>query len=309
MLILGLSQGLVEGVINPLCATIYANDKTRRFNMLHAWWPAGLIIGGLLAFAVTKILALDSHPSAAIATLGWKIKMSLVLFAAGTFAVLIFGQSFPPTERVAAGISNRDMVKAIFKPMFLVWFALMWLTASTELGPDQWIGSVITNLTGMQGILVLVYTSGVVFLLRFFGGGLAHKLSPLRLLIVAAMLACVGLLGLSTSKSMLGLFAAATAFGAGTSYFWPVMLGVTSERFPQTGPAGLAIMGGTGQLAAAFILPMMGRWYDLWGPASAFQLVAILPAVLTLAFTILFLRYRAMGGYKPLTLNSSEWSR
>jgi MFS family permease len=309
MLILGLSQGLVEGVINPLCATIYANDKTRRFNMLHAWWPGGLIIGGLLAFAVTKVLELDVHPSAAMATLGWKIKMSLVLLAAGTFAVMTLGQSFPPTERVAAGVSNRDMIQAIFKPMFLVWFALMWLTASTELGPDQWIGSVITNLTGMQGILVLVYTSGVVFLLRFFGGGLAHRLSPLRLLTIAAVLACVGLLGLSVAKSMLGLFSAATAFGAGTSYFWPVMLGVTSERFPQTGPAGLAIMGGTGQLAAAFILPMMGHWYDLSGPAAAFQFVAVLPVVLTVAFTILFLRYRAIGGYKPLVLNSGNWSK
>jgi MFS family permease len=111
MLILGLSQGLVEGVINPLCATIYAHDKTRRFNMLHAWWPGGLIIGGLLAFAMTKIPELDGHPSAAMATLGWRIKLSLVLVAAGAFAALIIGQSFPPTERVTAGVSNRDMVR------------------------------------------------------------------------------------------------------------------------------------------------------------------------------------------------------
>ena len=309
MLILGLSQGLVEGVINPLCATIYTDDKTRRFNMLHAWWPGGLIIGGMLAFATTKILELDGHPSAAMATLGWRIKLSLVLVAAGAFAAMIIGQSFPPTERVTAGVSNRDMVRGTLKPMFLVWFALMWLTASTELGPDQWVGSVITNLTGMQGILILVYTAGIVFLLRLFGGGLAHKLSPLRLLTIASVLACAGLVGLSLTKSLPGLFSAATAFGAGTSYFWPVMLGVTAERFPQTGPLGLAIMGGAGQLAAAFILPLMGRWYDLWGPAAAFQLVAILPVVLTVAFVILFFRYRAIGGYKPLALNSGKWSR
>ena len=39
--IMGLSQGLVEGVINPLIATIYSDQKTRRLNMLHAWWPGG----------------------------------------------------------------------------------------------------------------------------------------------------------------------------------------------------------------------------------------------------------------------------
>ena len=48
---LGLSHGLVEGVINPLMASLYPDEKTRRITSVHAWWPAGLIIGGLLAVA------------------------------------------------------------------------------------------------------------------------------------------------------------------------------------------------------------------------------------------------------------------
>lgn len=190
------------------------------------------------------------------------------------------------------------------KPMFLLWFGLMWLTASTELGPDQWIGSVITNLTGIQGTLVLVYTAGIVFLFRFFGGGLAHRLSPVRLLAIASALSAAGLFGLASARSAAGVFAAAAIFGAGTSYFWPVMLGVTSERFPATGPLGLAIMGGTGQLAAAFILPIMGRWYDAHGAAAAFEYVALCPVVLTVAFAVLFFEYRARGGYRPVVLES-----
>ncbi len=50
-IVMGLSQGLVEGVINPLVATIYSDEKTKRLNMLHAWWPGGQVIGGLLAVA------------------------------------------------------------------------------------------------------------------------------------------------------------------------------------------------------------------------------------------------------------------
>jgi MFS family permease len=306
MLMLGLAQGLVEGVINPLCATLYARDKTHKLNVLHAWWPGGLIIGGLLAFAVTKTMGLDAAPSPALMTLGWRIKLSLILVPAVAFAALIVNQQFPPTERVAAGVSNREMLRATMKPMFLLWFGLMWLTASTELGPDQWIGSVITNLTGKQGILVLVYTAGIVFLFRFFGGGLAHKLSPVGLLAVAAALSAVGLFGLASARSAAGVFSAATIFGAGTSYFWPVMLGVTSERFPKTGPLGLAIMGGTGQLAAAFILPVMGRWYDAHGAAAAFEYVAVCPVVLTVAFAVLFFGYRARGGYRPVVLEPDD---
>jgi MFS family permease len=306
MLMLGLSQGLVEGVINPLCATMYPQDKTRRFALLHAWWPGGLIVGGLLAVAITRIMGLDSEAAPAMATLGWRIKLSLVLLPALGYAFLIVKQKFPRSERVAAGVSNREMLRATVQPMFLLWFLLMWLTSSTELGPNQWIGSLITSSTGMQGILILVYTAGIVFLLRFFGSGLAHRLSPMRLLTAASILSAAGLFGLGSAHSPAIAFLAATLFGAGTSFFWPVMLGVTSERFPRTGPLGLAIMGGTGQLATAFILPIMGYWYDTKGAPATFRYVAVLPAILTIAFASLFFYYRSIGGYRPIVLSSDE---
>ena len=306
MLTLGLSQGLVEGVINPLCATLYPKDKTHRFNVLHAWWPGGLIIGGLLTFAVTKLMGLDQPVTASVTTLGWRIKLCLILAPAVSFAVLVLGQQFPKTERLAAGVSDREMLRETLRPMFFLFFVLMWLTASTELGPDQWIGSVITNLTGMQGILVLVYTAGVVFLFRWFGAGMARLVSPIGLLVAASVFSAVGLFGLGAARTPVGAFVAATIFGAGTSYFWPVMLGVTSERFPKSGPVGLAIMGGTGQLSVAFILPIMGGWYDHAGASAAFQYVAVLPVVLTIVFSILYLKYRATGGYKPIAIGHGD---
>ena len=52
----------------------------------------------------------------------------------------------------------------------------MWMTAATELGPDQWFPSIMKNLTGIEGVLFLVYTAGLMFVLRFFFGGLAHRL-------------------------------------------------------------------------------------------------------------------------------------
>ena len=51
----GLSHGLVEGVINPLMATIYSDQKTKKIVAVHAWWPAGLIAGGLVTVALTQL--------------------------------------------------------------------------------------------------------------------------------------------------------------------------------------------------------------------------------------------------------------
>ena len=182
----------------------------------------------------------------------------------------------------------------------------MWMTAATELGTDQWVGSLITNLTGMQGVLILVYTAGIMFVLRFFGGPLAHRFSPMGLLTICSILAAVGLYGLSTATSPAEAFAAATLFGVGKTFFWPVMLGVTAELFPKGGALLLAIMGGTGNLAVAFILPVMGGWYETDGAAAAFRYVAALPVVLTVIFGGLYFYFKARGGYRAVTLETAR---
>jgi MFS family permease len=302
-LLFGLSQGLVEGVVNPLAATIYPSEKTHKLNVLHAWWPGGLIVGGLIAYTLTRLWSLDA-PSVApdTASLGWRLKLSVALVTPIVAALLVLRQPFPATERVTAGVSHREMFGEALRPMFLLWFALMWLTASTEVAPGQWIPSLITNLTGMQGILILIYTAGLSFALRFFAGGLAHRLSPIGLLAASAALSTVGLYALSAIDSAGEAFVAATLFGVGTAYFWPTMLSVTSERFPRGGAFLLALMGGAGNLAIAFVLPVIGAWYDTQGAAAAFRYTAVLPAILTVVFAALYVHYRSRGGYRAVAL-------
>jgi len=302
-LLFGLSQGLVEGVVNPLAATIYPTEKTHKLNVLHAWWPGGLIVGGAVAYTLTRAWGLDS-PNVAPETLslGWRVKLAVALITPIAAALLVLRQPFPATERVRAGVSHRAMFLEALRPMFLLWFALMWLTASTEVAPGQWIPSLITNLTGMQGILILIYTAGLSFALRFFAGGLAHRMSPIGLLAASSVLSMVGLYALSMIDSAGEAFLAATLFGVGTAYFWPTMLSVTSELFPRGGAFLLALMGGAGNLAIAFVLPVIGAWYDTQGAAAAFRYVAVLPAILTVIFAALFFYDKSRGGYRPVTL-------
>ena len=96
MLLAGFGNGLVEAVINPLIATLYPEEKTHKLNVLHSWWPGGLIIGGLLGYLMSQM------------RIGWKAQMAVVLIPTIAYGVLIFGQKFPLTERAAAGISTDD---------------------------------------------------------------------------------------------------------------------------------------------------------------------------------------------------------
>ncbi len=346
-LIIGLANGLVEAVANPLVATLYPESKTKHLNMLHAWWPGGLIIGGLSGYAITKGMGLDvvGAGSAAL-SLGWKIKVGLILIPTLIYGYLISSEKFPQTERVARGVSYGDMFREAFRPLFVLFVVLMMMTAATELGPDQWVGNLVQNLVGIQGVLLLVYTAGIMFILRqFFAGAIIKAISPLGMLTMASLLSAIGLFWLSNSASAAMVFAAATIFGFGKTFFWPTMLGVVSERFPKGGALLLAILGGAGMFSAGkLMVTAMGTVQDhyavqliapevrplvishggldekkiatITNPSvlsevekakhysamMTYQWVAVLPAILTVIFGILFLYFRAQGGYAAVQL-------
>jgi hypothetical protein len=116
-----------------------------------------------------------------------------------------------------------------------------------------------------------VYTSGLMFIMRFFAGPLAHKLSPVGMLTVSAILSGAGLYWLSYVDNAALAFTAATVFGIGIAYFWPTMLGVTAERFPKGGALLLGLMGCFGNLAIWQALPQMGAIYDSYTVQKLFQ--------------------------------------
>jgi MFS family permease len=313
--ITGIGWGLVETVVNPLTATLYPNEKTAKLNALHAWWPGGLIIGGLLGYGLSQI------------GIDWKIKLALILIPAALVVVLCIGMKFPPTERVASGVSMGGMFKELLKPMFLVLFCSMFLTAASELAPGQWVDLALTRTVHMQGILLLVYVSGIMFVARHFAGPLAHKLSAIGLLWVSCLLASLGLLALSIANSPVMGILAATVWGCGVCFMWPTMLATSSERFPRGGALLMGLMGTAGTLSINFVLPAMGKIYDtkkieLAGGDAAFQAlsgeklndilgqaaqasfraVAILPAVLLVVFGAIWLYDRSRGGFKAVKL-------
>jgi MFS family permease len=165
-------------------------------------------------------------------------------------------------------VSTKAMFSETLRPLFILWAFCMLLTASTELAPNTWLNSVLTRTAGVSGTLVFVYTSGLMFIMRFFAGPLAHRLSPIGMMTGSAILSAIGLYGLSIVNAPVMAFVAATIFGIGVAYFWPTMLGVTAERFPKGGALLLGLMGSFGNLAIAFALPVMGGIYDSYTVAS-----------------------------------------
>lgn len=267
--IVGCGNGLVEVAINPLAATIYPKQKVHYLNVLHAWWPGGLILGGLSCLLVGNGIELwaqtgENVKEIAGAGLNWQAQMSLIFLPAIGYLLLILPQKFPQTERVAAGVSTGAMFAEALRPMFLLWLFCMLLTAATELGPQQWQETVMMQTTEgkVSGTLILVYTSTLMFILRHFAGPLAHRLSPVGLLIFSSVFSAIGLYLLSFATNAAQAFGFATIFGIGIAYYWSTMLGVTAERFPKGGAFLLGLMGAAGNLSVSLVLPFMGYTYD-----------------------------------------------
>lgn len=257
-----IATNLIEAAINPLAATMYPDRKTHVLNVLHAWWPGGLILGGLVAYGFSEILVLAKAP-AGLVNISWQIKMAFVLIPVAIYAFLILGQKFPKTERVQAGVSAGAMFREALRPMFLVLVFCMFLTASIELGPNLWVGVFIQDMIGIRGVLLLVYTSGLMFVLRFFAGPLAKWISPNGILVASSVLSGIGLVWLSYSTSWVGVLLASTVWGVGVTYYWPTMLGVTSERFPRGGAFLLGILGAAAGLFLSYVTnPGMGKLHD-----------------------------------------------
>lgn len=312
MLSVGLAHGLIEAVINPLTATLYPDDKTHKLNVLHAWWPGGLIIGGLVAVALGKL------------GVGWQVKQGVIILPALVYGIMAVTTKFPVTERVAAGVSHKEMFAEALKPLFIIWWICRWFTATTELTTGQWIDAFLGNTVGMKGVLLLVYWSGLMFVMRHFAGGLAHKLSPVGLMWFSSLLAGVGLLILSVANSPLTGLIAATVFGIGICYMWPTMLAVASEQFPKGGAFLMGLMGTAGNLSILFTMPALGAIFDHYkvkigeemgkaftdpavltqAASISFRWMAVLPAVLIVLFGALWLRDIARGGYKPVKLTA-----
>ncbi len=204
------------------------------------------------------------HPDAVFRPQIWQASLCLIVIPALIYGLMLIPSRFPRTERVASGVSTGDMFKECFRPMFLLWAVCMLMTAATELGPQKWQNSVMEGTAKVSGTMILVYTSGMMFVLRHFAGPIAHKISPVGLMAVSALFSGIGLYLLSFADNRLTAFGFATIYGLGIAYFWPTMLGVTAERFPKGGALALALMGSVGNLSIWQVTPLMGSIVDTY---------------------------------------------
>ena len=286
---IGFANGAVEAGCNPLIANMYPNNQTTMLNKFHVWFPGGIVIGSLVSKFMTDM------------AMSWQMQIAIMIIPTLIYGMLIMGQRFPESDNLESDTSEN--IKALASPLFIFMMLCMTLTATTELGTQQWIEKLLGN-AGANGMLVLAMITGLMAVGRYFAGPIIHRLHPLGVLFVSAIIATAGI-GLMSIATGSMVYIAAILFAIGVMYFWPTMLGFTSEYMPKTGALGMSLMGGAGMFATSLWQPVIGGWLDsertkalasgltadaaeLAAGQATLDNLAFFPALLIVAFGVLF---------------------
>ena len=293
MFLFAIGNGIAEAVVNPLVATLFPKNKTHYLNILHAGWPGGLILGGLasyfmagsvtgkpVAWQIQISLFLVPVVLYGLMMLGQRFPKSeasssgisyrdmlgeLGLVGAAVICALLalfFKSDLGLSPLVAGGIAAA-LLAAFgaatgfrFGHVLLAFLLIIQaLVGYVELGTDSWISKITGTLMAnpANGLLLFVYTSGLMFILRFFAGPIVERISPLGLLALSAIFGAAGLTLLGNAQGAIMCVIAATVYGIGKTFLWPTMLAVVSEQFPKGGAITIGATGAAGMLSAGLL--------------------------------------------------------
>jgi len=297
---IGFANGSVEAACNPLVADLYRQDKTKWLNRFHVWFPGGIVIGAVVSYVMTNA-SIGWQPQIAVmliptAIYGYMVfttpfpdvpesertvdldAKGVVLMSAvlgllvliGTPNALVAGLpgTFILPLLLALGLTFVLMLfragRARDALLLIVLMAIMSVTATSELGTQQWVdrilGAQLGNLPG-QAMIVLGMVTGIMAVGRYFAGPLIHALNPLGVLLMSAILATLGLFMMASASGAM-VYVSAIIFAIGVCYFWPTMIGVTAQYVPRSGALGMSLVGAAGMFALTIWNPIIGGWID-----------------------------------------------
>ncbi len=145
--LVAVANGTVESFINPVIATVFSKQKAKWLNILHAGWPAGMALGALLCAVFPDTTLFFDAP--------WKFRFAMCFIPVGIYTLLILPRTFPVNERVAAGVSYRDMLREVgavgsFMIGALVFAAVMQLLGKPmQLSQTLLAGAAVAVLAGL----------------------------------------------------------------------------------------------------------------------------------------------------------------
>ena len=97
---LAAGNGMIEVTGNPLVAALYPDEKTKRLNWFHAFFPIGIVLGGIAGWLLSTYGGRFGH---------WSYQLAIIYIPIIVYGLMVLPQKFPRTENAAVGIPVGEM--------------------------------------------------------------------------------------------------------------------------------------------------------------------------------------------------------
>ena len=279
--LIGVGQGFVEITVNWTTLRLDTAKSGRPMNLMHGAFAVGAILGPL-------VLAALLH-----AELDWVAVYHLMaaIFLALSVLFLLLPMHLPPDAANAEAGEIAQRFKT--HPAYFLSFLALFLYVGVELGVSNWVAqyfvAVFDYPATESALLVSLFWVGLLAG-RFGVPLLGHGLRQDKLLIGFSMLATItiavlSLLGFVASGPSVQYIAMAMVLlsGLGCSIFYPAVITLLGNCFPQAQSQAIGFAA-TGGGVGAFVFPfLMSALADGWGIRIGFATYAVFGVAMTLA--------------------------
>ena len=273
---LGVGAGLIDPLLSALVCGLYPRRRARMNNLLHAFYAIGIICAVLLILLLLRV--------------GWGWRGVFATLAA---LVLPFGLAMlflPLPKQSHEGDRRLPTRRIVLTGAFAMLLVGIFMGAATEMGPATWLPAFVERATGgsrMQGGLGLLLFGVTMAVGRLSASAMVQRLGTRRLLMAGGALCAVSLLLAAVPVSTAFTIFWLTVLGFGVAGFWPTILGVAGDRFPQAGASLYSLLSAVGSLGCTAAPMAIGLAGDALGLRAGMALLAAAPLAAMLAMAIL----------------------
>lgn len=272
----GMGMGLFDALSTPLVCAGYVRFRTRVANLLHGFYPFGILLLAALVYLLTEVG-------------GWNWRGVYRLAGLAPLPVGLVFLFLPLPAHSHEGPHRQRARRLVTLPSFIVPLAVIALAGMAELGPSQWLPAYVVKATGGSrgaGTLGLALLGMVMALGRFGNSYLANHFHPRQLLIMGAAVAGSGLVLASLPLPTPWVIAFFCLMGLGVAGLWPTTLALSANRFPSAGASMYSVLhasGTLGGLVGPIFIGIVSAGLGLSGGIAILAVAPTLIVVLLLA--------------------------
>ncbi len=282
VLVLGMGLGGVEGLVSPLAAELHPRSVATHLNVLHAFYPTGVMLCAGIAGVALRF------------GVGWRHLFTAAAIPIGGVGVVYLFCRFPaesPEERRAP----IPLAVILRNPVFWGLAAIMMLTAGSEGSLTYWGPSLLQReygssaLVGGMGLAVFGATMAAG---RFGASGVVRFVRIEALMLGMALLGALCTLGLVTFNSERASVALMAASGLFCAAFWPSVLSLANEKIAARSSTLLAMISVAGIVGFGGIPSLVG-WFAEISTGGLRSGMSLVPMCFGLAGLFLIPVFRA----------------